>query len=62
VAQIHGVIGAVERGVILTLFDSDEAAGSIRPAGSRIAALGVALIATLPELTINFVRRERPPG
>jgi len=59
---MHGVIGAADSGLILTLRDIDEAEGSIRPAGSRIAALGVALIATLPELTINFVRRERPPG
>jgi len=59
---MHGVIRAAERGIILTLLDIDKAAGSIRPAGSRIAALGVALIATPPELTINFVRRERPPG
>ena len=59
---MHGVIRAAERGIILTLLDIDKAAGSIRPAGSRNAALGVALITTLPEPTINFVRRERPPG
>lgn len=61
-AQLQGVIGATERAIILLLLDIDETVAGIRPAGFRVGEIGVAVIAILPELTINFVRGETSPA
>ncbi len=57
-AQMGGVLGALEREVILMLLDIDERVEEIRPRGFRIGEVGLALIAIIPELSFTFVRGE----
>jgi hypothetical protein len=56
VADLSGVMGALERAVILLLLDVDERVESVRPNGFRVGEVAVALLTIIPELSFSFVR------
>jgi hypothetical protein len=56
VGALTGVVGAIERAVILALLDIDERVEAVRPAGFRLSEVTLGLVAILPEVELGFTR------